>query len=150
MRLTNVRSVDVHNGGFEIELGSQGDEPSSGTSKIQLRVVGADAAAAAEAGPKMLAKMHTEDLRHARQVDQELLKWEEALHKVDWPAMKQDQDSFVQARSQSRNIFRSPAEGRPPQAGGSPRDAMRQSGQSRSPSPRRGHRGPAEAGPGSP
>lgn len=128
--LASVLNVDVHDGGFELELcGEQG----GATSRIQLHVDGHDAAAA-EAGPR-LAKMRTEDLRHARQVDQELVKWEEALHKVDWAAQKQEDRPFVQARSQSaRNVYRSPAEGRP-------------SGQARSPSPRRGHRGPAQAGP---
>lgn len=93
--LANVRSVDVLVGGFELEFFDQGDEQWSprggGTSKVQLRVGSPDAAATTEAGSRpQLARMSTDELRRQREVEQELHRWEEALHKVDWTTLTQD------------------------------------------------------------
>lgn len=136
--LANVRNVDVLLGGFEMEFFDQGDEQWSprgcGTSKVQLRVGGPEAADRTEAGSKpKLARMSTDELRRERQADQELHKWEEALHKVDWTTLTQDNESREAA-------IRIAAE--------SPRTARSLSPRSRGNSPR-SRRSPTEDGGGS-
>jgi hypothetical protein len=129
--LANVRSVDVLVGGFELEFFDQGDEQWSprggGTSKVQLRVGSPDAAATTEAGSRpKLARMSTDELRRQRQVEQELHRWEEALHKVDWTTLTQDharRDALLRdaaespsprtARSLSPRMAKSPRSRRP-------------------------------------